>query len=92
MTKAAPGFPGAALIDTSAVVPLLRQQAFALGALAGKLPCAANGFSLLASLLLRRLFVMRAEFHFPEDAFALHFLLERAEGLIDVIVADDDLH
>jgi hypothetical protein len=69
-----------------------RDQAFALGALAGQLASAANGFSLFAGALLRRLFVMAAELHFTEDAFALHLLLEGLEGLINIVVADENLH
>jgi hypothetical protein len=33
-----------------------------------------------------------AELHFPEDALALHLLFQRAQGLVDIIVADVDLH
>ena len=35
---------------------------------------------------------MRAGFHFPEEAFTLHFFLQRAKGLFDIVVADDDLY
>lgn len=35
---------------------------------------------------------MRAGFHFPEEAFTLHFLFQRAKGLFDIVVADDDLY
>ena len=35
---------------------------------------------------------MTAKLHFPEDAFALKLFLEGAKRLIDVIVANDDLH
>ena len=35
---------------------------------------------------------MRAGFHFPEKALTLHFLLQRAKGLFDIVVADDDLY
>ena len=35
---------------------------------------------------------MLAEFHLAEDAFALHFLLQRPEGLIDIVVTDENLH
>jgi hypothetical protein len=65
---------------------------FALQALAGQLANAANGFSLFTGTLLRWLFVVVAHLHFTEDAFALHLLLERPEGLIDVVIADEYLH
>jgi hypothetical protein len=35
---------------------------------------------------------MRAGFHFPEEAFTLHFLLQRAKGLFDIVVANNDLY
>src|SRR5712664_2575401 len=71
---------------------LAGKEAFALGALAGQLAGAADGFGLLARLLLGRLFVMPAKLHFAENALALHLLLQRLEGLIDIIVADENLH
>jgi hypothetical protein len=33
-----------------------------------------------------------AEFHFAEETFALHLLLQRLESLVDIIVADENLH
>jgi hypothetical protein len=35
---------------------------------------------------------MPAELHLAEDAFALHLSLQRLEGLIDIVVADENLH
>ena len=35
---------------------------------------------------------MAAELHLPENTLALHLLLERLEGLIDVVVANENLH
>jgi hypothetical protein len=35
---------------------------------------------------------MLAELHLAEDAFALHFLLQRPEGLVDIVVTDKNLH
>lgn len=35
---------------------------------------------------------MAAQFHFPENTFALHFLFERLKSLIDIIVANENLH
>jgi hypothetical protein len=35
---------------------------------------------------------MAAEFHFAEDAFALHLLLQRLQRLVDVVVSDENLH
>src|SRR5262249_19894086 len=66
--------------------------ALAFHALALQLTEAADGLGALARLLLRRLLEMPAGLHFAEYALALHLLLERPEGLVDVIVANDDLH
>src|ERR1700741_107914 len=35
---------------------------------------------------------MLAEFHLTEDAFALHLLLQRPEGLVEIVVTDKNLH
>ncbi|KGF69542.1 hypothetical protein LL06_10050 [Hoeflea sp. BAL378] len=67
-------------------------EAFALGALTRQLADPANGFGLFACALLRRLLVKITHLHFTEDAFALHLLLESAERLIDIVIADKYLH
>jgi hypothetical protein len=67
-------------------------NAFALGAFAGELAGAAHGFGALAGFFLGRLLEMLAGLHFPEQAFALHLLLQRAQGLLDIVIADDDLY
>ena len=35
---------------------------------------------------------MFAELHLAEDAFALHSLLQYLEGLVDIVVSDENLH
>jgi hypothetical protein len=80
------------LISTPELAGWCLCQALALGALASKFASAAHSFCLLASLLLGRLLEMRTGFHFPEKALTLHFLLQRAKGLFDIVVADDDLY
>ena len=35
---------------------------------------------------------MAAEFHLAEDALALHLLLQHLEGLVDIVVTDENLH
>jgi hypothetical protein len=35
---------------------------------------------------------MAAELHLAEDALALHFLLQYSEGLVDIVVTDENLH
>src|ERR1700750_1660012 len=71
---------------------LHRQQTLALHLLARKLTGATDRFRLFPSLLFRRLFVMTAKLHLAENALALHLLLQRLQGLIDVIVANENLH
>ena len=73
----------------------MRQRALvplALHALAQQLAVAADSLGFFAGAALGRLFVVPPELHFPEYPFALHFLLEGSESLIDVVVANKDLH
>lgn len=67
-------------------------NALALCALACQFACPANRLCPLAGFLFRRLLEMLARFHLPEEAFALHLLLERAQGLLDIVIADNDLY
>src|SRR6185369_1585670 len=46
----------------------------------------------LAGALLRRLLVMTAEPHLAIDALPLQLLLERPQRLVDIVIANDDLH
>src|SRR5258708_22597317 len=71
---------------------LHRQQAFTLQLLAGELAGAAHRFGLFAGFLLGGLFIMAAELHLAENSLALHLLLQRLEGLIDVVIANENLH
>src|SRR5581483_8384934 len=84
MTAAAAGFRHG--------LRLHREETLALQFLARELPGAANGFRLLARFFLGGFFVVATQLHLAEDALALHFLLERLESLIDVIVANENLH
>src|SRR5690606_1156930 len=68
---------------------LHRDQAFALSLFAGELAGAADGLGLLAGAPLGGLFVVTTEFHFAEDAFALHLLFQRLERLVDIVVANE---
>ena len=52
----------------------------------------ADRFSFLARFLFGRLFEMLFELHFAEDAFALQLFLQSAERLIDIVVANTNLH
>jgi hypothetical protein len=35
---------------------------------------------------------MSAELHLAEDSLALHLLLERLEGLVNIVIANENLH
>ena len=35
---------------------------------------------------------MAAELHLAEDALALHLFLQHPEGLVDIVVTDENLH
>src|SRR5262249_26329193 len=52
----------------------------------------ADRLRLLPGFLLGWFLVMAAQLHFAEDALSLHLFLERLEGLVDVIVPDENLH
>jgi len=67
-------------------------EAFALDALAFQLAGAADRFGGLTGAALGGLFIVPAEFHLAEHAFALHFLFKRLERLIDIVIANENLH
>src|SRR5262245_36059872 len=71
---------------------LHRQETFALHLLARELAGPADRFRLFPRLLFGGFFVVAAEFHLAENALALHLLFERLEGLVDVVVANENLH
>ena len=50
----------------------------------------ASAFSRTSSF--GRFFVVAAAFHLPEDPLALHFPFQRLEGLVDIVVTDENLH
>src|SRR5215831_14002840 len=71
---------------------LHRQEALALQPLARKLAGPADRFRLFPCLSFRGFFVVAAELHLAENTLALHLLFQRLEGLVDVIVANENLH
>jgi hypothetical protein len=71
---------------------LAGQEAFALGPLAGELAGAPDGFGLLARLFFRGFFVMPAKLHLAENPLALHLLFQRLEGLVDIVITNENLH
>src|SRR2546421_415990 len=70
---------------------LAGKQALALHLLARELACPADRFRPFTRLFLGGFFVMTTKLHFAENALALHLFLERLEGLVDVVVADENL-
>lgn len=52
---------------------------------------AADGLSAFTGALFRRLLEVVAQFHLAEQAFALKLFLERLQGLVDIVIANDDL-
>jgi hypothetical protein len=79
-------------------VPAFRQrlawsgdQSVAHRLLARELAGAAQRLALFPRRFLGRLLVKPAPLHFPEYAFALHFLFQHPESLIDIVVADEYL-
>lgn len=66
-------------------------QTFALSELARGLAGATNSFSLFTGALFGGLFKGPAGLHFTEYAFALQLLLQNAEGLVDIVIADEYL-
>ena len=67
-------------------------EAFAFQPLAFQLSGAADRLGSLASPALRRLFKVTAQLHFPEDTFPLHLFFERLQRLIDIVIANENLH
>ena len=70
----------------------MSSRPLALHALAQQLAVAAHRLGLFAGAALRRLLVIAPQLHFPEHPFALHFLLQGSESLVDIVVANEDLH
>jgi hypothetical protein len=60
--------------------------------LAIHLASATNSSGLFTGALFRGLFKMPAQFHFAIDAFALQLFLQGPQRLVNIIVANDDLH
>ena len=84
--------PAPAGLLPAAGLAFRRQETFALRAFAGELAGAANGLGLFACTLFGWLFVLIPELHLTEDTLTLHFLLQRLKGLIDIVIANENLH
>ena len=64
----------------------------AFGPLAHQLAVPADGLGLLAGATLGRLLVVPTHAHLAVEALTLHLLLQRAERLVDVVVANLNLN
>jgi hypothetical protein len=62
-----------------------------LGLLASELAGSADRFTSFARRFFGWLLVKSPAFHLTKNALALHFLLERPQSLVDVIVANEYL-
>jgi len=66
--------------------------AFALHPLAQELAIASDCLGFFPRPPFRRLLVIAPQLHFSKYALALHFLLQGSQSLIDIIIANEDLH
>ena len=53
---------------------------------------AADCLGFFSCFTLRRLFVGAAQLHLTKYALTLHFLFQRLQGLVDIVVADCDVN
>ena len=72
--------------------PMGLLDAVALHALTLKLARAAHSGGLFTGALFARLFVVATQFHLAINTFALKLFLKRTKSLIDVVIANHDLH
>src|SRR5271157_2147531 len=75
----------------AATIPL-SSEPLALDPLALQLAGAANRLRGLAGAALGRLLIVPPQLHLAENTLPLHLLLERLQRLIDIVVADENLH
>src|SRR5262245_24280680 len=88
---AAASLPAAAAAWSFACNPT-GKKTLSLSALARQFARPAHSLGFLARLAFRRLLIVVTKLHLPEDALALHFLFQRFQGLIDIVVANENLH
>ena len=67
-------------------------QALSNGLFAGQLARAPNGVGFLSRRSYRWLLIEPCSSHLFEHAFPLHLLLQDTKRLLDVVVADENLH
>ncbi|PPR61220.1 MAG: hypothetical protein CFH10_01239 [Alphaproteobacteria bacterium MarineAlpha4_Bin2] len=84
--------PSVSAVGALGVSSTLRLEALALQPLAKQLPMTTYRLGFLSRLALRWLFIRAAQLHLAEYTLALHLLLKRFKGLVDIIVADCDVN
>src|SRR3546814_910050 len=57
-----------------------------------QLACATDSGGIFPGALFRRLFIVAAQLHFAIHPVALQLLLERPQRLVNIVVANDNLH
>src|SRR5579884_1359137 len=67
-------------------------QPYRLEALAFQFPCAPDGFGGFPRAAFRGFFVVPPNFHLSENSLPLQLFLERFERLINIIIANQNLH
>jgi hypothetical protein len=70
----------------------VRSVTLALHAFAQQLAVPSNGLGLFPRAPFRWLFVVAPKLHFSEYPFALHLLFQGSQRLIDIVIANEDLH
>jgi hypothetical protein len=71
---------------------LILFRAVAFHPLAFELAGTADRGGLFARALLARLLVVAAQLHIALDALTLQLILDRAQGLVNIVIANHDLH
>ena len=92
ITKKGAALPQRPFLDPVPLREAVLLDPVAFHPLALHLAGAADGGGVLTRALFAGLLVMTAQLHFAIHALTLQLLLERAKGLVDIIVANDDLH
>lgn len=92
MTNPRAGPRGFSRTTEAAITPVCLQHTFALRFFPSQFTGPADRFGALACFFLRRFLEMLLKLHFPKHTLTLKFFLQRAQRLIDVIVANTNLH
>ena len=72
--------------------PFSGDKAIGLGSLARQFVRPPYGVGFLTSTPCGGFFVKFTPLHFSEQAFSLHFLFQRFQSLINIVISDDNTH